>query len=422
MADRPRLYPTSVRNFVFFLAVLAMNYTLSRPSPVDFLFMAALALSVFVLQKVRLTFFIFFALLVMWTVSFWVASIPFIGEPEVAQEGFKKTFVVVLGITAAYVSMDWGPRQLNTFMRVYVLSATIAASLGIVGFALGIDALLWDGRAKAFIDDPNMYASFLLPGVIMCLYMLNQRIGRTILFGPALVILAFGILVSFSRAATVATIICASGYIVFLNRGHLMRVVAWGVAIAVFAAVLLSAALVASPEFAKKFEQRATVAESYDEGREGRYGRYLRSIPIILHTPEGIGILQQDKVFTEPIHNIFLSSFMNYGWLAGFSFLTLFILSLLLGVSNYRTTWHPAAIAILMCYLGPQMCASLHEGEHWRHFWLMVGILWGFNPANFRSAASEPAARNPAPERPAAAAPLPRPSMRRRLRLADLRG
>ncbi|MBZ8132509.1 O-antigen ligase [Afifella sp. IM 167] len=414
-ADRAGLYPTQVRNFVFFLAVIAMNYTLSRPSPVDFLFMSSLVLSVFVLQKVRLTFFIFFTLLVLWTVSFWVASIPFIGEPEVAQEGFKKTFVVVLAVTAGYVSMDWGPRQLHTFMRVYVLSCVIAACLGIVGFALGIEALLWDGRAKAFIDDPNMYASFLSPGVIMCLYMMNQRIGRTVLFGPALVIIALGILVSFSRAATVATFICASGYIVFLNRGQLMRVVAWGFAIALFAGVLMSAAFVSSPEFAKKFEQRATVAESYDEGREGRYGRYARSIPMILHNPIGIGILQQDKIFTEPIHNIFLSSFMNYGWVAGFSFLTLFILSLLLGIANYRTTRHPAAIAVLMCYLGPQMCASLHEGEHWRHFWLMLGILWGFNAANYRSAV-------PAPEpEPEPEARKPRPAVGPRLTLADLR-
>ena len=36
-----------IRNVVFFMAVIAMNYTLARPSPVDLLFVTAAALSVF---------------------------------------------------------------------------------------------------------------------------------------------------------------------------------------------------------------------------------------------------------------------------------------------------------------------------------------------------------------------------------------
>ncbi|WP_164879706.1 O-antigen ligase family protein [Afifella aestuarii] len=385
-ADRPRLYPTSVRNFVFFLAVLAMNYTLSRPSPVDFLFMLSLALSIMVLQKVRLTFFIFFTLLLLWTLSFLYASAPFFSDPDVRQEAFKKTFVVVLGITACYVSLDWGPRQLHAFMRVYVVSCVIAAILGIVGFALGIEALMWDGRSKGFIDDPNMYASFLVPGVVMAIYLVQQRLWLRVVLFPIIGILCLGVLLSFSRAATVSLILCCSGYMVFIYRKHLLRLFAYAAAMAVFGGIILGTTIVVSPTFTKKFEQRATLEESYDAGREGRYGRYARSIPIILSNPIGIGINQQDLIFVEPIHNIWLSSFMNYGWVAGFSWVALIFLSVLFGLANYRMTAHPAAVAVLVAFMAPLMCASLHEGEHWRHLWLLLGILWGFNPARFHKA------------------------------------
>ena len=39
---------------------------------------------------------------------------------------------------------------------------------------------------------------------------------------------------------------------------------------------------------------------------------------------------------------------------------------------------------LLVSFLAPVMCAALHEGEHWRHLWLMIGLLWGFNGPDYR--------------------------------------
>ena len=123
---------------------------------------------------------------------------------------------------------------------------------------------------------------------------------------------------------------------------------------------------------------------SYDLGREGRYGRYLLVLPMILDHPMGVGLLQLLKIFPEPIHNIFLSSFVNYGWTGGVTWLLLVGSSIVLAVENYRRTRSPVAVLLLFTFLVVVMCATLHEGEHWRHLWLFIGLLWGFSQANFR--------------------------------------
>ena len=61
--------------------------------------------------------------------------------------------------------------------------------------------------------------------------------------------------------------------------------------------------------------------------RKARYSRYLLSIPMILENPFGLGMLEIDKYFPEPVHNIFISSFVNYGWLAGVAWILLTLLS-----------------------------------------------------------------------------------------------
>lgn len=372
-----------VRNIVFFMAVIAMNYTLARPSPVDFLFVTAAALSIFVNQTIRISYLILVILLTIWMSSYTIASIPFLDEPVVGDEMFKKTFVVSLGLIAGYVSSSWGTREYHQFLYVYIFSAFIAASIGIIGFILNIPLVLWDGRAAAFIDDPNMYGSFLLPAVIGCVYLMGNGMGRKWLLIPITLWLMLGVLFSFSRAATVGLSACLIIYIAFLNRGNILRLIAYVTTFVTVAALIFGSAFLIAPNFSNKFFERATVAKSYDLGREGRYARFARSIPMILDNPVGLGIVQQEKIFTEPIHNSFLSSFLNYGWSGGIAWLTIFIGSIGLSIWNYLTTRSPIPILLLFGFLSPVLCTLLHEGEHWRHLWLWMGLVWGFNSWNF---------------------------------------
>jgi hypothetical protein len=377
------------------MGVIAMNYTIMRPSPVDLLFTFSLVFCLVVNQKVRTGPIVLLLFLLAWGLSFFVASVPHLYEVVEASIPTKgsvqaqlliKTFVLTIAFTAAYISSSWSRASYETFMKVYVTACTIASVLGTIGFATGLEALTWDQRARGLLDDPNMYGSMLAPSILCAVYLLHYRVVRPWIMLIVLPVLVVGLMLSFSRAAIVATLIVLAGYVFFLNRLHLRRLLPALVAIVLLALVLFAIASLSSQEFTQKFLQRLTFAESYDLGREGRYGRYLLVLPMILDNPMGLGVLQLEKIFPEPIHNIFLSSFVNYGWAGGITWLVLVITSIVVAVENYLRTRSPVAVLLLFTFLSVVMCASLHEGEHWRHLWLFIGLLWGFTPANFRSA------------------------------------
>lgn len=382
-----RFVTFSTRNLVFLIAVLAMNYTLMRPSPVDLLFIGSLLITVFHLMMFETKLVsrrAIFLILILgaWAVSYIVASLPHIGEEFVAFELLAKSFAISIGVIGGVVSMSWNRRHFETFMKVYVVSCVIASILGTIGFLIQNPLLTWDGRAKGLIDDPNMYGSFLIPGLIFCAYLIPRaRAGKWLLFGAVGIIL-LGIMLSFSRIAVVASLFCLFTYIFFQNRRNPRRLIliVGGFLVAMF--VLFIIASLSSDEFTEKLLKRLTFAKAYDLGENGRYGRYLQVLPMIIQDPIGVGVLQLEKIFPEPIHNIWLSSFVNYGWGGGVAWITLAIGSVVVSVRNYRRTKDPIVVVLLWSLIGVVLCASLHEGEHWRHMWLMFGMVWGLNISN----------------------------------------
>jgi hypothetical protein len=381
----------STRNLVYFMAVLAMNYTLSRPSPVDILYIAAFLLTLFHLTlfpKVEVTRRVVFMCLLLggWALSYIVASMPHYREPFVVFELIAKTFAISIGFIAAFVTMRWNRRHFETFMKVYIVSCFIASVLGTVGFLLQHPLLTWDGRAKGLIDDPNMYGSFLIPAVMFCAYLLTRtRTSKIMLLGAMLVILI--------------------AYIFFQNRRNPRRLLLIILGLIMSAVLLPGIASIASPEFSERFLERLTIAQPYDLGEQGRYGRYLLVLPMILQNPIGVGVLQLEKIFPEPIHNIWLSSFVNYGWGGGISYVWLAIGSVVVSLRNYRRTQNDIPIVLMASLIGIVMCATLHEGEHWRHMWLLFGLVWGLNAFEF-GAAAETRAGAARPAAPRGSAPI----------------
>ena len=400
-----RFFVYSTRNLTFLIAVLAMNFTLMRPSPVDLLYIASFLMSLAYLalfqeKEVTRRFVVLSLILAIWAASYTVASLDHLGEDSVGFELLAKTFAISIAVIGAFVSMSWSQRHFETFMKVYIVSSVIAATLGTIGFLTQMELLTWDGRAKGLIDDPNMYGSFLIPALIFCIYFLpRSRAGKVLLSG-AMAIILLGILLSFSRIAIAATLVVVAVYVFIQNRRNPRRLllIAGGFTLTI---ILLSALTgLLSPEFVAKLLDRLTFAKSYDLGEQGRYHRYLLVVPMILQDPIGIGVLQLEKIFPEPIHNIWLSSFVNYGWAGGISYLALATGSVVVTLRNIRQTNNEIVIALFISLLGIIMCSSLHEGEHWRHAWLLYGLVWGFPVSNFKKSTAGNAAqatRTPGP-------------------------
>jgi hypothetical protein len=390
-----------LRNFVFLVAVFAMFYTLDKPSPVDVAFAGALGLCPFVNQKITSKFLLLLLLLSAWILSFTYASLPWLGEVDVPFELVQKAFVALMALAACFTAISWGKPQFRTMLKVYVASCAVSSLFGIAGFFTGLELLTWDERAKGFVSDPNMFAASLVPAVVICMYLLRDTSRRLVVMG-LLALILLGLMLAFSRAAIVAMIICSGVYLVYINRHQPGRLIMAGIAGILAFGLLLGLLLeFGGKEFSAKFSDRLTVAKSYDLGREGRYARYERALPIILETPRGIGALQVSKIFVEPIHNIWIGAFLSYGWVAGFAWVSVFFLSVAITIRNQRATADPLPIVLFLCFFSAVLCASLHEGEHWRPLWLFMGLIWGYNlkPAAQRVAVREP--RYPAGARPA---------------------
>jgi O-antigen ligase len=380
-------------NWVYLLAVLAINFTLFRPSPVDVMFMIASILTLCSGQIFTRNIFILSVLLLIWLGSLLASSVPFIDDPEVSYQMVKISYAVSIGFCSSLVAAHWQEAELTRFLRIIVLATCAAASLGIAGFVLGLEELTWDGRAKAFLDDPNMYAAFLIPGMLGCMYLLTRR-ERPILYSAALALLMFGMMLSFSRAAIVSFLVWGSVYYVVINRRNLPRATLYAAAVLSVLAIAVMCGSIFIDGLAEKIADRTTVAKEYDLGHGGRYSRYLLSIPFILDNPLGMGLLQIDRYFNEPIHNIWVSSFLNYGWLAGIAFTLLIMFTVAISIANYRLTRNQIVLCTFFCWIAVLSCAFLHEAERWRHLWLFTGLVWGLNAGRLmaRTPAREPAA------------------------------
>jgi hypothetical protein len=371
-----------IRTFVFLLAIVLVNYTLFRPSPVDIAIMTALALTPFCRQQVTPTAFAYFVLIAIWTFGMFSSSIRFSDDEEVTYQMLKISFAVTIGLTGCLVAIHWTGDHWRRFLQVWVFSTMIAATLGIVGFAAGVTDFTWDGRAKGLLDDPNMYGAFLLPGLMGCIYLLH--LGRwRLVYLACLLWLTLGLLLSFSRIAIVAYLLLGALLLGILNRRQLLRTALYAAGGATAVAVVGICGMLFIEGFDDQVTSRFTFAKEYDLGEQGRLARYVGSIAFILDHPGGMGLLQYEKLFPEPIHNVWISSFMNFGWAAGFSWTFLVIFSIAISVRNYRLTGDVVCIVLMLGWLGIVFCAFLHEAERWRHMWLTMGLIWGLNPRNW---------------------------------------
>ena len=147
--------------------------------------------------------------------------------------------------------------------------------------------------------------------------------------------------------------------------------------------VVLAAALVAVllsfDTVSQLFKQRASFDQSYDEGRFGRFGRHILGAEMALGLPLGIGPLQFNRFFPEDTHNSFLNAFMSGGWLSGVCYPALIFITVLTGFRYVfvRVPWQWTYLAIFSAFLGTVGEGFIIDTDHWRHFWLMLGVMWG---------------------------------------------
>jgi hypothetical protein len=127
------------------------------------------------------------------------------------------------------------------------------------------------------------------------------------------------------------------------------------------------------------FKERASLVQNYDAGHLGRFGRHFLGALMMFDYPLGLGPLQFAKYFPEDPHNSFLDAFVAGGWLGGFAFITLVLVTLAIGLRHVfaRTPWQPAYIACYAAFIGEVGESYIIDVQHWRHYYLIMGFVWG---------------------------------------------
>jgi O-Antigen ligase len=311
-----------------------------------------------------------------------------IDRPSVATWIATSWYMAITVIFFAMVISEDTAARLDMLRRGLLVGAMIAAILGVAGYFNivpgGRDLLTLYDRARGTFKDPNVLGAFLiLPALFALQSVVSDRLGKSLRNTIAFGIMSLAILLAFSRAAwggLILTSIFMLALMVLTSRSQAQRSRIIMIAlVAVVLAAALVAVLLSFDSIAQMFKQRASFDQSYDSGRFGRFGRYILGAEMALDLPLGIGPLQFNRYFPEDTHNSYLNAFMSGGWLSGVCYPVLVLVTALNGFRYIfiRAPWQRAYLAVFAAYLGTVGESFIIDTDHWRHFWMMLGLMWG---------------------------------------------
>jgi hypothetical protein len=277
------------------------------------------------------------------------------------------------------------PRLFATVVGAWIASAIFTVMLGLAGyFGLSGELFTKFGRAAGGFEDPNVFGPFLiLPFIVAMRIALTSRLGKAFAGGLLSAFLFIGIFLSFSRGAWGAALLAAILLAVALfvtERSVLARARYVGIAIAglvVLVALLIVALSI--PQVASLFAERAQIVQEYDAGHLGRFDRHLLGFNLMLDHPLGIGAMEFGKAYGEDEHDIWLKTLTTYGWLGFAAYLALTLWTL---VAAFPLVFRSGPVqAVTQCayvvFAAHIMLATVIDIDHWRHVYLLFGMLWG---------------------------------------------
>ncbi|MGL4635200.1 MAG: O-antigen ligase family protein, partial [Beijerinckiaceae bacterium] len=319
-------------------------------------------------------------------------------------------YMALMAIIIACIFSEDTERRLEMMKSGYALAAVVASICGIMGYfnvAGTFDIFTRYGRAMGTFKDPNVFSTFLVLPVVYIIqgYFLGTH-KRPIISGGILLIIMAGLFLSFSRGAwgvaLAAIMMCIGLTFITASSGKIrMRIVIIAfIGICLF--IIMLAIALQFEAIRSTFEVRASLNQDYDKGETGRFGNQKRAIPLLLDLPNGFGPTMFRDIFPEDPHNTFLNAFASYGWLGGISYLTLIFITMVAGWTLVfkKTPWQRDAIAIWSSFFFLMLQGLQIDTDHWRHFYVQLGLTWGLLVASQRYLASQRAYPMPIMEWP----------------------
>jgi O-antigen ligase len=385
---------SSVAAALVMCAMLLSSVVFSEPAPADAMMMGVIA-GVPLLGAAWFGPFTKLQL-VLWfiVVGFGVLATPMSTVVETAIIHQSVTLFLALGafVLAGYISADPVPR-FRMIIWCYVIgvcAASIAAIIGYFDILPAFESLFTNyGRARGTFKDPNVLGAAIAPALVFAAWMtLRERAVRMLAASVLFAILGVTLLITFSRGAWLSTAVSMAVLVAIallrtrrrsdFQRMALVSVVGTAAVIGTLALALQNSGV------AKLMDQRASLDQSYDLGPEGRFGGQEKAKKLVLENPFGIGTHTfRETYHHEEPHNVYLSMFLNAGWIGGLMYIVSVLSTLFVGLrgSFQMTALQGPFLIATAAFAGLVVEGLIIDSDHWRHFYIIMGCIWGLADA-----------------------------------------
>lgn len=393
----------AIKRGALWLLTASSWVALIEPSPYEIAFL--IALFVFAITGIRFSqkLLPLAILLLAFNLGGTFSLIPWMEDGDSVRFIAVSVYLMITAIFLAAIMAEDAYARLEQLRKGYLFATWCAGTAAILGYfdiaGLGATFTLY-GRASGTFKDPNVLGPFLvLPIVYVLRHMLTGR--TSLLRGLLLMSVPLAALfLTFSRGGwgnLVASAILVIGlsFLTAPNAPKRARIVVLTLATLLMMVVALMIAL-SFEDIRAVFEVRASLDQSYDQGVTGRFGSQLRSIPLLLDLPNGFGPLRFRWLFNQQDpHNVYVNAFASYGWLGGISWLGLMAATCYVG---WRLVFRRCETQGHAIVLWSVLFVTILQGvqidtDHWRHVYLMLGLVWGLAAAQAPTARQAQAAR-----------------------------
>ncbi len=378
-----------VLNFVLFITILTSAIAFVEPSPHDVLMFVLLVACIAARVPFDRKLTPLLLLLGAWIVG-GLLSLSQVGDqPKAIEYTGISAYLATAAVMFACLFSDGNSARLAILRRAYIAAALLATAAGFIGFfhlLPGSTIFMLNDRVSATFKDPNVYGPFLIFPLLLLIISLFTRGVRLSRLVMAMILLG-GLFLSFSRGAwthfavsvvvTTVLVLAATPDPRTRARIVLLSIVAAAVA------SLVVLALLSIGSVHDVFLTRAQVVEPYDVGPGGRFSLQELALGAILDHANGMGPYAFTAMYGGQQHDVYMQVFLDYGWLGGAAYAATVLATLAfgLGPARVRTPWQNYLIAAYGGFCGEVIEGFFIDSDHWRHFLLLLGLIWGLTAA-----------------------------------------
>jgi hypothetical protein len=297
-----------------------------------------------------------------------------------------------LGVsTLFFAALVWRTpeRMMSWLMAGALVAGVLASCLALAGYlgVPGAEAFALFGRATGPFNDPNVFAPTLILPLLYLLHHMTAGKGRNAALAmPVFLLLLLGLFFSFSRGAWLNFSLALLVFVTLSWSGssgtQRTRFMGFAAVAVAFAVIAIGWAL--SMEGVRAlFTERFVLAQEYDISAGGRFASMREAFKTGLANPLGIGPFQWPFIWGLMPHNVYVNVFVSGGVISIIGWAGLTIATLWTGFNAVRAAgpFRPMLVIGLAVFFGHAAQGALIDTNHWRHLYVLAGVIWGLSLA-----------------------------------------